>query len=154
LGSSLLIVYVVAFIAIFYFMAIRPQQKQRRAHADLISTLKKGDQVVTAGGMYGTVKRIEEGIVVIEIARGVSIKVARRAIAEVIRDKQMARAASPEGTSRRGKDDAPEIEDESLDADSSPDDAADPDGFSDNPDEAPQADSVFPRLRSRTRKPR
>ncbi len=53
-------------------------------------------------GMYGTVKRIDEGIVVIEIAKGVNIKVARRAIAEVIRDKQMARCgrAGRHGTTR------------------------------------------------------
>jgi preprotein translocase subunit YajC len=155
LGSStLLIVYVVAFIAIFYFMAIRPQQRQRRAHAELISSLKKGDQVVTAGGMYGTVKRIDEGIVVVEIARGVSIKVARRAIAEVIRDKQLARATAPEGAARRGRGEAPEFDDEPVDDDSSADAPADSDSVSGISDDAPQPDSVLPRLRGRTRKPR
>jgi preprotein translocase subunit YajC len=100
-SAGMLIIYVVAFIAIFYFMAIRPQQRQRRAHQALLSSLKKGDRIVTAAGVYGTVKRVEETIVVVEIAKGVSIKVARRAVAEIVRDGAEARAAAPEPTSRK-----------------------------------------------------
>lgn len=100
-SAGMLIIYVVAFIAIFYFMAIRPQQRQRRAHQALLSALKKGDRIVTAAGVYGTVKRVEENIVVVEIAKGVSIKVARRAVAEIVRDGAEARAAAPEPTSRK-----------------------------------------------------
>ena len=51
----MLIIYVVAFIAIFYFMAIRPQQRQRKAHQALLTALKKGDSVGTAAGIYGKV---------------------------------------------------------------------------------------------------
>lgn len=112
-GSLMLIIYVVAFIAIFYFMAIRPQQRQRRTHQALLSSLKKGDQIVTAAGMYGTVKRVEENIVVLEIAKGVTVKLARRAVAEIIRDKQEARAAAPEP---RGKASTLELEDQSNEA--------------------------------------
>jgi len=110
-SAGMLIIYVVAFIAIFYFMAIRPQQKQRRAHAALLSALKKGDRVVTAAGIYGTVKRVEDNIVVVEIAKGVSMKIARRAVAEIIRDQAEIRAAAPEGTAGRGK--AAELEEAS-----------------------------------------
>ncbi len=109
----MLIIYVVAFIAIFYFMAIRPQQRQRRAHAALLSSLKKGDRIVTAAGIYGTVKRVEENMVVVEIAKGVSIKIARRAVAEIVRDQAEIRAAAPEGTAGRGKAAAAEIEEAS-----------------------------------------
>jgi preprotein translocase subunit YajC len=104
LGSYWLIIYVVAFIGIFYFMAIKPQQKQRRAHQALMSSLKKGDRVGTAAGIYGTVKRVEDNIVVVEIAKGVSIKVARRAVSEILsKDSNEGRAVAPEGSSRRGK---------------------------------------------------
>ena len=96
----MLIIYVVAFIAIFYFMAIRPQQRQRKAHAALLSALKKGDRIVTAAGIYGTVKRVEENIVVVEVAKGVTMKISRRAVAEIIRDQAEARAAAPEGPAR------------------------------------------------------
>jgi preprotein translocase subunit YajC len=102
LSSYWLIIYIVLFIAIFYFMAIRPQQKQRRAHAELMSSLKKGDRVMTGAGIYGTVKRVEESIVVVEIAKGVTVKVARRAIAEIIRDSATAAAAAPEAPSAIG----------------------------------------------------
>jgi preprotein translocase subunit YajC len=119
LGSSggMLIIYVVAFIAIFYFMAIRPQQKQRKAHQALLSSLKKGDRILTAAGIYGTVKRLEETVVVVEIAKGVTIKIARRAVAEIIRDDAMARAIAPEPSARRGKGAAAEIEEAAGDDD-------------------------------------
>jgi preprotein translocase subunit YajC len=113
LGSSswMLIIYVVAFIAIFYFMAIRPQQRQRKAHAVLLSSLKKGDSVVTAAGIYGKVKRVEESLVVIEVAKGVSMKIARNAVTQIIRDNAQARAVAPEGTTGgRGKRSQAEIE--------------------------------------------
>jgi preprotein translocase subunit YajC len=105
----MLIIYVVVFIAIFYFMAIRPQQRQRKAHQALLSSLKKGDRIITASGIYGTVKRVEENIVVIEVAKGVTMKIARRAVAEIIRDQAEARAAAPEGPSR-GRNSAAELE--------------------------------------------
>jgi preprotein translocase subunit YajC len=116
----MLIIYVVAFIAIFYFMAIRPQQRQRKAHAALLGSLKKGDRIITAAGIYGTVKRVEDNIVVVEIAKGVTVKISRRAVAEIIRDQAEARAAAPEG-SARGKNAPAEIESADDSADSSDD---------------------------------
>ena len=90
---GLLAIYVVGFIAIFYFLAVRPQQKQRKAHEQLISSVKRGDRIVTIGGIFGTVKRVEEGLVVTEIDKGINIKVARRAIAEIASAEQKATAA-------------------------------------------------------------
>ena len=115
-SAGMLIIYVVAFIAIFYFMAIRPQQKQRRAHQALLSSLKKGDQIVTAAGMYGTVKRVEDNVVVVEIAKGVTIKIARNAVSQIVRDKEEARATAPEP---RGKAAPLEIEEEATAAEES-----------------------------------
>ena len=114
-SSGMLIIYVVAFIAIFYFMAIRPQQRQRRAHQALLSALKKGDRVVTAAGIYGTVKRVEESIVVVEIAKGVTVKISRRAVAEIIKDGAEARATAPEAPRRRGKGAPAEIDESTAD---------------------------------------
>lgn len=103
LGSWTFPVIIVAFIAIFYFMAIRPQQKQRRAHQELLNSLKKGDQVMTSAGIYGTVKRVEDTVVVVEIAKGVTMKVVRRAIADIIKDPNQAKAVAPEkGTAASG----------------------------------------------------
>lgn len=110
----MLIIYVLAFIAIFYFMAIRPQQRQRRAHQALLSSLKKGDHVITAAGIYGTVKRVEENLVVVEVAKGVQLKVARRAISEIVRDTAAVRAFThePSGSRRGGKKAPRQIEEE------------------------------------------
>jgi preprotein translocase subunit YajC len=113
LNSYILIIYVVAFIGIFYFMAIRPQQRQRKAHQALLSSLKKGDTVVTAAGISGLVKRVEEDVVVIEVAKGVTMKFPRRAIVEIVADPTRARALRPEGVgggSGRGKRNRAEIE--------------------------------------------
>jgi preprotein translocase subunit YajC len=111
LSSYILIIYVVAFIGIFYFMAIRPQQRQRRAHQALLSSLKKGDTVVTAAGISGLVKRVEEDVVLLEVAKGVTMKFPRRAIVEIVTDPARARAMRPEGSGgSRGKRGRAEIE--------------------------------------------
>jgi preprotein translocase subunit YajC len=122
----MLIIYVVVFIGIFYFMAIRPQQRQRKAHLELLNSLKKGDTIITAAGMYGTVKKVEESIVEVEIAKGVTIKVNRRAVSEIIRDRAEARAAAPSRASR-AKSAPAEIEDgsESVDETMEPVDETD-----------------------------
>ena len=100
--NIMMIGIIVVFFALMYFMMIRPQQKQRRAHQELLASLKKGDQVMTAAGIYGTVKRVEENLVVIEIAKGVTMKVVRRAIMDIIRDSAQAKAVAPEGASTSG----------------------------------------------------
>jgi len=48
------------FIVIFYFLLIRPQKKRQKQHQDMLNSIKRGDMVVTAGGIYGTVKDIKD----------------------------------------------------------------------------------------------
>jgi len=64
-GSSLLpfLIQVVAIFAIFYFLLIRPQQKQRRQHEQALQNIKRGDEIVTAGGLVGEIVHIKEAIV-------------------------------------------------------------------------------------------
>ena len=76
-------IMLVLMFAIFYFLLIRPQQKRAKQHRELISALKQGDQVVTAGGIHGKVVAVEEASVNLEIATGVKIKVNRASITEV-----------------------------------------------------------------------
>jgi preprotein translocase subunit YajC len=112
-NSYMLIIYIVVFIAIFYFMAIRPQQRQRRAHQELLAALKKGDRISTAAGIYGTVKKIEDNVVHVEIAKGVTMKIARAAVTGILnKDTSEGRAAVPEGSSRKGKGAVAEIEED------------------------------------------
>lgn len=77
------LIMLVLMFAIFYFLLIRPQQKRAKQHRELISALKPGDQVVTAGGLHGKVAAIEESTVSLEIATGVKIKINRASITEV-----------------------------------------------------------------------
>ena len=92
------------FIVFFYFMAIRPQSKQRKAHQEMMNSLAKGDMVMTASGIFGKVVKLDDAVVVIEVAKGVTMKVTRRAVADIIRDKERIKALAPEGpaTASRG----------------------------------------------------
>lgn len=83
--SALLnIVPLIFMFGIFYFLLIRPQQKRAKEHRALLDTLKKGDQVVTAGGLHGKVSAIDEAVVTLEVATGVNIKVDKGHIARVV----------------------------------------------------------------------
>ena len=64
-SSTLLpfLIQVVAIFAIFYFLLIRPQQKQRRAHEQALQNIKRGDEIVTAGGLVGEIVHIKEAVV-------------------------------------------------------------------------------------------
>ena len=71
--------------AIMYFLLIRPQQKKVKQHKAMVEALRKGDQVVTGGGMIGKVTKVKEGNEVeVEIATGVTIRVVRSTIATVM----------------------------------------------------------------------
>lgn len=70
-------------IAIFYFLIIRPQQKARKAHMDMITNLKKGDMIVTSGGMIGKVRSVADDEVRVELAPNVEVRVVRGTISEV-----------------------------------------------------------------------
>ena len=74
--------------AIFYFLLIRPQQKKAKEHREMISNLKKGNRVITSGGIYGTIQSLDDTTVGLEIAEKVKIKVTRGNIAALVSDTQ------------------------------------------------------------------
>ncbi len=69
--------------AIFYFLMIRPQQKQQKKHREMLSALKKGDRVVTRGGMMGTIHAVDETTITLEVADNIRVRFSRDAIAGV-----------------------------------------------------------------------
>ena len=77
------LVPLVLMFLIFYFLLIRPQQKRLKAHRAMIESLKKGDKIVTGGGIYGTVIDVKDGRVRVEIADGVRIMVKQDTIASL-----------------------------------------------------------------------
>ena len=73
-GSGFLIMMVLIF-AVMYFFMIRPQQKRQKELVKFRNALEKGQTVITAGGIYGTVKEVKEGYVLLEVDNNVSIRV-------------------------------------------------------------------------------
>ncbi len=65
---------------VFYFLLIRPQQKQAKQHQAFLNDLKKGQKVFTKGGLHGTITAIADNVISLEIAKDVVVKVSREAI--------------------------------------------------------------------------
>jgi preprotein translocase subunit YajC len=86
-GFSSLIMMVVIF-AIFYFILIRPQQKKMKEHKKMVEELKKGDRIVTSGGIYGTVENTTPETLTIKIAEGVKVKITRGSVGAVVKPEE------------------------------------------------------------------
>ena len=100
-GLSSLLPFLLIFI-VFYFFLIRPQQKRAKEHREMVNNVKRGDKIVTSGGLVGTVSKSVEGqeTVEVEIAKDVKVSVVRTMIAD-LRDKKEASKTA------KVKDDAP-----------------------------------------------
>ena len=79
-GDYSFLIMMVAIFAIMYFFMIRPQNKKQKEIMNFRKNLEVGQEVITAGGIYGKVKEIEDTIVVLEIASGVKIKIDKNSI--------------------------------------------------------------------------
>jgi preprotein translocase subunit YajC len=75
---------IVAIGLVFYFLVIGPANKQRKKQQEMMGALKKGDRVVTSGGIYGTIQGVEPDAVYLKIAENVKVKVARSAVTGVV----------------------------------------------------------------------
>jgi preprotein translocase subunit YajC len=78
-----LLIPTILIIGVMYFLMIRPQQKRMRAHQEMIGALRRGDNVVTAGGILGKITKVDDDEVQIEVAEGVRIRVLKSTISEV-----------------------------------------------------------------------
>ncbi len=98
-GGGLLeaMIPLVLIFAVFYFLLIRPQQKKMKAHREMLSAVRRGDKIITGGGIYGTVtKVVNENELAVQIADGVRIRVSRGTIAEVLSKTEPAQADKKE----------------------------------------------------------
>jgi len=73
---------------IFYFLLIRPQQKKQKEHEKMITELKKNDEVVTSGGIHGTIVNVKDNVFVVRIDDNVKIEVDKSAVSRVIKSRQ------------------------------------------------------------------
>jgi preprotein translocase subunit YajC len=80
---------------IFYFLLIRPQQKKAKQHKAMLAAVKKGDKVVSAGGLHGVVTGISDEVVTMEIAPKIRVKVSRGSIAGVVSVATVAKKEEP-----------------------------------------------------------
>lgn len=80
-SAVLLPVYIIIFVALIYFVGIRPQQKRRREMEELSRSLRVGDEVITTSGIYGIVSEVEDGgTIILQVAEDVDIRVAQAAV--------------------------------------------------------------------------
>ncbi|GAB4310917.1 MAG: hypothetical protein Kow0097_12490 [Candidatus Bipolaricaulota bacterium] len=79
-----LVVMLVAFAAIFYFLLIRPQRRRQKEHRDLLGSLKRGDRVVTAGGIMGTIEEMSDDSVVLVVEEG-KLRLSKGSIVDKVR---------------------------------------------------------------------
>jgi preprotein translocase subunit YajC len=82
-GGFAAFVPIILMFVIFYFLLIRPQQKKAKAHQEMINNLKKGDRVITSGGMFGKITNLDEQTATLEIADKVRVKVTRGSVASL-----------------------------------------------------------------------
>jgi preprotein translocase subunit YajC len=74
---------IILIFVIMYFLILRPQRMKARAHQEMVANLRRGDTVVTSGGLIGKVAKVDDGELQVEVAEGVRVKVVRGMIAEV-----------------------------------------------------------------------
>ena len=81
-GTSILpmIIFLVLIFGLFYFVMIRPQRRKQREHEMMVQELQKGDRVITAGGIYGTIESLSEDSIVLKVESGATIRVARGSV--------------------------------------------------------------------------
>jgi preprotein translocase subunit YajC len=85
-----------AMFAIFYFLLIRPQQKKNKEHRQMLSNLRKGDRVVTSGGIHGRITGMDENTLTVEIAEKVRVKVSRGNVSGLLSTVSQAQPAKKE----------------------------------------------------------
>ncbi len=85
-GMFTTVIMLVLVFGIFYFLMVRPQQKKAKERQRMLDALKKGDKVVTAGGMHGTIAGIDDKTVLLEVSTNLKLKFDRSAISNVARE--------------------------------------------------------------------
>lgn len=76
--------WMILMVAVFYMLLVRPQRRQVMAHRQLMASLNVGDEVMTMGGIFGRIQRLEDEVVDLEVAPGTSLRVARSAISRKV----------------------------------------------------------------------
>lgn len=100
----------VLIFVVFYFLLIRPQQKKIKDHRSMVEALRRGDKIVTAGGVLGTVTKVQDNELQVEVSEGVRVRVVRSTVSEVLSkteaaDKAKGKSGSEKATQGPANDD-------------------------------------------------
>ena len=144
--SFTIIIWILVFFGIFYFLAIRPQRRQKQQHAEMIGMLKKGDEVVTIGGMFGTVSAIGDDWVELEVAKRTRVRYLKRAVSSITsideydeEEEDEYIEAADEDVTEEVEEDFVEDEEEVVDGEEAVDEAGDETPDAPDAPEAPKA---------------
>jgi preprotein translocase subunit YajC len=93
------LIFIAAMVGLMWLLVIRPQRRRTTEHAELVSNLSVDDEIVTAGGVYGRIKRMDGDVLTVEIAPDVTVRVARGAVTGLVRpeDGEKEGAEAPDG---------------------------------------------------------
>ncbi len=83
-GGLFGLAFPVLILVLFYFLLIRPQQKRVKEHKEMVEGIKKGDEIVTAGGLGGTVVNVGEAFVTVKIAENTEVRVQKQSVASLL----------------------------------------------------------------------
>jgi len=112
-SSGFLFIIIIAFLLI-WLIVVRPQRRRQTEQQHMLGDLRVGDEVLTAGGIYGTILEIEDDLVTVEIAPNTVVRVARRAIAGVTREPEPGEDGEPglpeEPQEHEGEGEGPVVE--------------------------------------------
>lgn len=78
------LLYIVGLFAILYFLMIRPQQQRQKKHQEMISNIKENEKVITIGGIYGTIVKIKDRSLILQVADNVRVEFLKTAISQVV----------------------------------------------------------------------
>ncbi len=90
--------------AVFYFLLIRPQQKKMKEHNAMLDAIRRGDRIVTGGGIVGTVARVNDKDLLVDISQDVRVTVMRGTVADVLSKTEPVASDKPETTERKSPD--------------------------------------------------
>ena len=83
-GGGGFLLFMVALFAMMYFLMIRPQMKRARQHREMLQALRKGDEIVTTGGLLGRIREVGDNFLLLEIAKGIEVKIQKQAVANPV----------------------------------------------------------------------
>src|SRR5690348_11311446 len=113
-NSFTTILFLLLLFGVVYFLMIRPQQKRRREALAMQNQLGPGDQIVTIGGLHGTIVSIDDDVATLEVAPGVQVKFARQAIARTLPKQSAEESAEAETSDEATATEEPAVADDTV----------------------------------------